>query len=125
MEDEYISDVDEYLFDVVAATELFLAFDAAKSALVQAEERAQLAVASLLSAARPAQDALLRLEALAAECYWGVPISPNAAHFMCLKREAAAREVAVLNGRPSPCRRSRPTPATPSPHRRRTPGSRE
>ena len=71
MEDEYISDVDEYLFDVVAATELFLAFDAAKSVLVQAEERAELAVASLLSAARPAQDALLRLEALVVEFYWG------------------------------------------------------
>jgi hypothetical protein len=42
--------VDEYPFDVVAATELFLAFDVAKSALVQAEERAQLAVATLLSA---------------------------------------------------------------------------
>ena len=44
------------------ARELFLAFDAVTSALEQAEAReaqAQLAVATLLSAARPAQDALM------------------------------------------------------------------
>ena len=72
--------------------ELLLEFEAAKSALGQAKERAQLAVTTLLSAARPAQDALLRLEALAAEGPW-----PTAAWAIGLKRKAADREEAELN----------------------------
>jgi hypothetical protein len=36
------------------------------------------AVAAKLSAARPAQDEMLRLDTLAAEGYWGILISPNA-----------------------------------------------
>jgi hypothetical protein len=39
---------------------------------------------------------LLRLEALFAKGYWGVPISPNAA-ILRQKREAAAKEVAEMN----------------------------
>jgi hypothetical protein len=46
-----------------------MAFKAAKNALVHANERAQQAVAALLSAARLAQAALLRLEALVAKGY--------------------------------------------------------
>jgi hypothetical protein len=65
--------------------ELLLAFEAAKNALVHATERAQQAVAALLSAARPAQDELLRLEALAAEGRFGLPISRNAARFMVMR----------------------------------------
>ena len=72
--------------------ELILEFEAAKSTLGQAKQRAQLAVTTLLSAARPAQDALLRLEALAAEGPW-----PTAAWAIGLKRKAADREEAELN----------------------------
>ena len=77
--------------------ELLLAFEAAKNALVQAKERAQQAVTAMLSAARPAQDELLRLEALAAEDQFGLPISRNAARFMRLRGEAAAREADEVN----------------------------
>jgi hypothetical protein len=76
--------------------ELMLAFEAAKNALAQAKERAQQAVTAKLSAARPAQDEMLRLDALAAEGYWGILISPNASLFRH-KREAAAREADELN----------------------------
>ena len=55
---------EEYHSDVVPVLELLLAFEAAKNALVHAKERAQQAVAAKLSAARPAQDEMLRLEAL-------------------------------------------------------------
>ena len=55
---------DEYPFDVVPVMELLLAFEAAKNTLAQAKERAQQAVTAMLSAARPAQDELLRLDAL-------------------------------------------------------------
>jgi hypothetical protein len=55
---------DEYPFDVVLVMELLLAFEATKNALAQAKERAQQAVTAMLSAARPAQDELLRLDAL-------------------------------------------------------------
>ena len=53
----------------VPVLELMLAFEAAKNALAQAKERAQQAVTAKLSAARPAQDELLRLDALTAEGY--------------------------------------------------------
>jgi hypothetical protein len=53
--------------------ELLRAFEAAKNALVYAKERAQQGVTTVLSAARPAQDELLRLEALAVEGCWGGP----------------------------------------------------
>ena len=53
-------------------------------------------MAAKLSAARPAQDELLRLDALTAEGYWGIPISRNASLFRH-KREAATREADELN----------------------------
>ena len=67
----------------IIGLELLLEFDVAKSALRQAEEWAQL-------------DALLRLEARAAEGYWGLLISPNSAIFR-QKREATARDAAERN----------------------------
>ena len=91
MEDACPFDVDEDPFRCVVAMELLLEFDVAKSALVQAEERAQLAGAALLSVARPAQDALLRLEALAG------PLLRAHSPLMRLKREVAAKEAAELN----------------------------
>ena len=78
-------------FCCVVATELFMAFDAAKSALEQAKARALLAVDTLLSAARPEKDALLRLDALAAEGHW-----PTADWAIGLKRKAAPKEAAEL-----------------------------
>ena len=87
---------EECPLDVVPVLELMLAFEAAKNALAQAKERAQQAVTAKLSAARPAQDELLRLDALTAEGYWGIPISRNASLFRH-KREAATREADELN----------------------------
>ena len=83
--------------DVVPVLELMLAFEAAKNALAQAKERAQQAVTAKLSAARPAQDEMLRLDALAAEGYWGILISPNASLFRHKREAAAAREADELN----------------------------
>jgi hypothetical protein len=68
-----------------------------KNALVQAKEWAQQAVTAKLSAARPAQDELLRLEALAAEGKFGLPISRNVARFMRVRGEVATREADELN----------------------------
>ena len=88
---------EEYPSDVVPVLELMLAFEAANNALAQAKERAQQAVTAKLSAARPAQDEMLRLDALAAEGYWGILISPLNASLFRHKREAAAREADELN----------------------------
>ena len=60
---------EEYSSDVVPVLELLLAYEAAQNALAQAKERAQQAVTAKLSAARPAQDELLRLDVLTAEGY--------------------------------------------------------
>ena len=54
-------------------------------------------MAAMLSAIRPAQDELLRLEAIAAKGQFGLPISRNAARFMHLRGEAATREADELN----------------------------
>jgi hypothetical protein len=84
---------DEYPFDVVPVMELLLAFEVAKNALAQAKERAQQAVTAMMSAARPAQDELLWLEALLRRDLY---FSRNVARFMRLRGEAAAREGASL-----------------------------
>jgi hypothetical protein len=88
---------EEYPLDVVPILELMLAFEVAKNALVQAKERAQQAMAALLSAARLVQDELLRLEALAAKGQWGLRILQNVAHFMRMRGEAAIREADELD----------------------------
>ena len=88
---------EEYPLDVVPILELMLAFEVAKNALVQAKERAQQAMAALLSAARLVQDELLRLEALAAKGQWGLRILQNVAHLMRMRGEAAIREADELD----------------------------